>query len=58
MKTLKNIYTAKQCTDANDCEYAIEAIRAIVNANGGVYTKSTFKRLTSLEKRLETLKSK
>lgn len=58
MKTLKHIYTANQCTDANDCEYAIEAVRAIVKANGGEYTKATFNRLTSLEKKLNKLKFK
>jgi len=52
-ESLKYVYTAKQCTDLNDVEFAINEVKRI--AREWKYTAALRNRLNSLEKRKEVL---
>lgn len=58
MKALQGIYKANQCTDINDCNYAISEVKMLIRniekTDGSIPadklpTKALYKRLISLE---------
>lgn len=48
-KRLTQIYKARQCTDLNDVEYALQAVENLIRLNG--WRPALTKRWCSLEKR-------
>lgn len=52
---IKGIYTARQCTDVNDCQIAIKTLLERIRLSNGIYTKEEQKRYASLVKRMNKL---
>ncbi len=50
---LKNIYTAKQCSDMSDCNYAISEVLRIAHTYG--WSPALRSRLASLSKKLSSI---